>query len=184
MSDEIVIEIRAPKNEDVMFEPMRSKLRSAWRRAGLPAGSTSRSAHLLSLPDLPGMRVCLTPSQRVGKVVDPLGFDENQTLLLEANAVFRNLPSHRKDQHPAPDRVYTKLTQDDVATWFYWMKRLVDKGEAVVVSGSLDRKPPEGRIRVGGFDSRHTAPRYKDQWDRIKAGENVDEVVRSGKPSD
>jgi len=132
-ADDLVIEIDMPKGERYNFRPSPNEygperfLRSRHALDKLTPGSRSHLGKLATLPELPGQHVVLNVAKRYGKVIDPMGWDENAELLakveaLKAASPIRALGATRTKAIRGRE---VKLSPRAVATWLYHMRRAV-----------------------------------------------------------
>jgi len=168
-SEECVVELVGPQNENIEFPPLMEVFRGRWDRSGIPAGTTGRTSGVLALPTIPGIHICLNVAAKRGRVFDPLSLPEHAGTLAAINRVVKHANSLLEDSSAMPERVIENLSNDQAATWLHWMNELVKRGKAVLVSGNLERKV-SGRVRVSFYDSRQNAPIYLDEEEEARAG--------------
>lgn len=136
---EITIEIASKNSNRVVFKPLLSKpLRGRWTIASTGGESTAEVLRQLMAvaPEIPGIRIAIDPQKRQARVYDPLGLPENKTLQEEIARVLNNHQQWGWGAAPWPTATRDEMSANDIKTWLYEMRRLVDSGLAVIVSGS------------------------------------------------
>lgn len=118
---EIVVEVDHPKNSDVFFYPATQSVRSRFipYRSGTGAPGQLNKYQARGIP---GQRIHIHVGSKVGRITDALAEDES----------FYEELKRDMDTGPKPIRVgvpnrtvvFTGLTDEDVQTWLFWMKRL------------------------------------------------------------
>jgi len=121
---EFTIEICAPQNNTVYFAPTKEILRGRTDMRTLPVGTQS-SVGILQTPVCPGLHIRIDPVNMVGQVIDPLSKDPE----LMASISNAHVAAGQKKRSPVPT-ITRKLDRNGVATWAYWMIRLVNDGLA------------------------------------------------------
>lgn len=138
------IEVDSPLNSNLSFLPIQRTVRGRfdYLRTKEPTHETTRSG------PFPGQVIGLDINNGKGYVREPLHEVGNQHLRKEIEGRF-SLP---------PERV--EFPSAHVPTWLHWMKKAVESGQAVVVSGRLpDIIDGEPRTRF------YIAPVRKDKKD-------------------
>lgn len=164
---EIMIELVNPKGMDLLFDPLQVRLRSRFSRQMLPPGMTAGDTGLDALPDIPGMCVALNVATKTARVFDPLGVKSNEQRLAAINNVLAQ--NGRPAIGPAPETVKHLSTDNEVATWLYYMRRLVHEFKiALHVTGSaplgeLKDKLP-GDPQVDWYSSQFGSPKTLTQY--------------------
>lgn len=156
-------------NANIQFPPLLETFRGRWRRENLSPGTTAVKSGVLGLPMIPGIHIALNISMKRGRVFDPLSDPKHERTLQQINRVLKTANSLLEESHPVPEQIIENMNGENVATWLHWMKELVNRGKARVVSGTLDRQA-KGRIRVGFHDSSDKAPIFKDEFDKVREG--------------
>lgn len=169
---EVVIEIGDSRNRNVLYPPTATQLRGAWKKANL-IGITM-DVRMTQMPDLPGLYVVLDCKRARLMVVDPLSAPENKSLLVQASAVHKDV--FRVPAGPEQDKVENDLNDTRLKTNLYWMRRLVDNGQARVVKGELpamdDIETLPGYTRAEAWNSSARARKYREEDDAEVAGRN------------
>ena len=160
---EIVIEMGDEKNSNFFFDPLNKILRGA-----LDVSKVTSKGKGLAVGNIPGLRVGLTISGKTARIFDPLGLPNERGRLDHINeARRRNFESEVK---ACPQETYEKMTDNQIGTFLYWMRRYVEEKKAVVMPGSA---------RLNGFEipgdplidnhhnSSHTAPRRLSEFDKL-----------------
>lgn len=166
MANEIIIEIDAPHNANVVFHPIQSVLRGRWLDTRIPSGHGSRNTQIRDIKDVPGMRIALDVQAKKARVFDPLGEQQYRQLCLDIRTKWQTSagvqPLIAAPVEPIPEKEFN-LTQEQVATWWHWMKRLCAQGDARHVSGTWGTQP-KGRIKVNFYDWNRRNPQYLDEF--------------------
>jgi hypothetical protein len=153
----VVVEIADPLNRQVLFGPNQERLRGRWDPHNLMLGDTS-SVGLMQMPVIPGVLVALDLREKRGSITDPLAAPENARLLAQTSNFHREL--WKQAISPRPSVVQEEMSDDDVATWLYWIMRVVIAGQARVVQGvvpkdekAVKKLVPRGHIRKDFYNS-------------------------------
>lgn len=136
----VTIEVNESRNNNVMFLPLSENLRGRWDAHRLNPGDQS-IAGLHRIPVIPGLHVSVIAADRMCRVDDPLEMPGNRQLLAEINSVHKQIFKRELTFKSAVVR--QPVDDDEMATWVYWMMRLVKGGLANVVTGSLPRSDDE-----------------------------------------
>ena len=157
----IVIEVGDNQNSNIMFNPHRKELRGRWDRHRLPAGTTSVDKGLLAVESLPGARIEVDTETKIARIYDPLKEDPEWAAKMPGiNAVLKIALDNANGFAPFETQVM-ELNDDGLATWVYWMKRLVQSKKAWLHEGStFPEQNPPGRIRVDFFNYGQKRARY------------------------
>jgi hypothetical protein len=166
---QFVIEIAGPKNENVIFSPTRTKVRGRWDNAKTMHRDRGEAMKKLAMaaPSIPGKCILLDTDKMVGEIFDPLkDTREGQVALQAIKQVFKEYSTEFGTATPEghPRETYPKLTPDDVKTWAFYMRNLLDTKMAEVVAGSAKlptideiRKWPGRRLRDPLNDGQQTS---------------------------
>lgn len=152
---EIVIEAGSDTAEvtgrNPMFPPAQIKLRGLIDVDQIkePLARMSRFAR----HKFPGQRLHFDPASKKAWVEETL-YQDGYRPQRDAIARFYSLPERTKD-----------ISGDhDVATWLFWMKRLVDSGLARLVSGEFpDPLPPNPKMEFFGQELKSNEERKIDK---------------------
>ena len=149
------IEFGNDTNGNILFGVTGEVMRGRWSPASPSLRGMTSSAGMNQMPELPGMRLAVDSDDMVMTITDPLGEPENAGLLDEANRVLKGVFSTTSK---AADKVVRELSQDEYKTLLYWMRRLLDSGDARTVSGSVPemttiRSSIAGQIRKAFWDT-------------------------------
>ena len=157
---EVTIEIAGPINENVLFPPLQERMRGRWEKRKLPLGDTGE---IYKLPDIPGLYIRVDPRSKTLQMIDPLGLPENADLMKEIARKYKEIAGLGSDlsgdKRPREGVRKVVKNDDEVATWLYWMWRLVSEGMAVKISGPdltltlLQEAYPEAKVRRNWYDS-------------------------------
>lgn len=127
---EIVIELDHFKNSDVLFYPIQKLLRS--RIVPSRTGRRIPEQFFRFEHDaIPGLYIHLNEKKKIGRVTDPLSYPENEGKKLAIDAARRQHAAQRGSSLPKPiapwkEIVKENLTTDEIRTWKFYMRRLVD----------------------------------------------------------
>lgn len=155
---EVVIEVVADANENVFFPPLQDRLRGRWDTRKLPIGDTSADG-LLRMPTIPGLYLRVDPRTKTVEMSDPLALPQNARLLAEVSQVCESIPGLGNRVRPRQGFTKQLKTDDEVATWLYWLWRLTSQRMAEKVRGidltldDLQAAYPEANIRKNWYDS-------------------------------
>jgi len=166
--DEIVIELDDGKNGNMMFPPTQTIYRGSFKRENLPAGATSASG-LLAMPTLPGFLISLSFSERRGRILDPLGFESNKQLFDKWGSFLSGGAAGMQKLSPEPPKVVENMTDNQLATWHYHMRRLCQANHASLKRGAF-REKVKGTARVDFFDSNPFGPKTEEEMEQYRNG--------------
>lgn len=165
---DIAIEFGTSGNDNVYFDPVSDILRGRHERSNLlnrQPGASSRSTPLLSIDVIPGMVAVLNVRKKRAAVIDPLEWPENKALLDSLQSKIESMPGQTvvgRKIGPVPAMRRDAMTDSDVATWWYHMKRLTfppaaggGEVQARLVFGEFGVCPP-GKIIADAAASRHS----------------------------
>jgi hypothetical protein len=137
---EVVIELgRDNKNINPFIEPLGEARRGKWRRSNLPVANLA-DAEVAGLPNLPGYKVAVDLVARKIRVFDPLEKESNRR---DIESSLRKFFKRRLEIEP--EQVTHDQPLATLQRWLVWMHRLVEGGNAKVVSGEI---PDEIKHRV------------------------------------
>lgn len=159
---EVVIEIADDRNRSVLWPCTKRLLRGRWLRANLLGITMHRD--IQTMPDIPGMRVSLNCATKTAKTTDPLNEPRQKELCERLKTVLSEL--FRIPSGPEKDSEKTNLSPSEVKTWLYWMRRLVDNAQALVISGALpeleDIAKLEGETSIQNWNSSQRVARTRE----------------------
>lgn len=142
MSKVIEVELDTPGNSNVLFPPLTRNVRGRFllSRVAEPQAGAKRDEYG---DEIPGQRLALDLDTHEGFLIEPLHFDQFRVLKLKIEAKRFGL------EEPVQRFALSGESQpsgQDVPTWLFWLKRLVDAGCARVVKGEsyLPAKLPAG----------------------------------------
>jgi len=161
---ELVIELGTEQNQDVMFNPLRKRFRGRYDRHLLPPGSIGgENSMAMRIDQVPGIYVTIDLGRKRARIVDPLSLPENKALMAHINKCIGGIGTK---YDPVAEEVHENMSDKQIATWIYWMARLVKKKYASVVSGSFPDRLPSRGVKVDFFNTSQ-APRvnrYLEQF--------------------
>jgi len=172
----VTIELATERNDDVVFRPASVEPLRGRKTPGGWNGATAKNdpnVQALLTMTIPGLRIELDVKNRHGRIYDPLGLPENERLMADiaarapsASVFGGNAPAGPANRKllPVVEVAKRSMTEQEVATWFAYMQRLVRGGKAILVSGDLDQKVSGDPI-VSFFAQEIKAPRTRRQWD-------------------
>jgi hypothetical protein len=176
----VTIEIATKKNSNLLFGPNMERLRGRWSRTNLKGGKSMHAA-LAEMPDIPGLYLTVDTTKRLLVVSDPLletkdGKELNRRLELHLEQFESQFGRMR-----AKPRVETEdATDEQIKTWLYWFRRLINNEQARVVSGDVpelkDFAKMPGKVVAEPFNIL-SDKRYKDlgepKEDKAGAGKDA-----------
>ena len=134
MAWELVIQVRAPKNRAVLFPPTDSNLESDWRADQ----HLNACQEVRALGEIPGHELKVSFKDKKALLHHRMHdatpeFDRalRKAIRSDANGIGINFT------HYPPDQEFEIVTEDDRATWLWWIKRNVDRNRFVLKQGSL-----------------------------------------------
>ncbi len=140
----VTVEVVAESNRNVMFHPLAKVIRGRWDHHDLAAGDQSERG-LREMPVIPGLEITVSHEDRHLRVEDPLARPENIPLLQRVNAVWQHISRGNQQITFAPMDVRQDPTDDEIATWYYWVMRLVQGKQARVIRGA---RVPENEAEI------------------------------------
>lgn len=144
---EYVIEVGDNMNRNPKFGPTGEQLRGRWTASHVAAiEAHSAIKAISSIPIINGICLGIDREKRLGRRFDPLRetaegkaiWARVQPLLDQYNEIFD------QGMKPWDQAVFPQLDDNDVKTWFYWMRRLLDAKQAFLQS---DRFPTMDEIK-------------------------------------
>ena len=169
-SNELIIEIATANNNDVVFKPSdQQMLRGRKTRAGW--GNTTFHSHpernQMLNKEIPGLHIGLDAAERRARIFDPLADPKYKILLTEIESLITSFGVAQGKPQPCPDQIRENLSDNDIATWLHWMRRLVGEKKAIVRQGEISKKV-KGRVQVSFGIESPDQPRYEDEWERYR----------------
>ena len=148
----LVVEIEAgdDRNSQVLFAPKQETLRGRFSPHNF-AGDASSLRGIMNMPAIPGVRVRLDFRAGTGLIHDPLSQPQHQATLEKASAIWKKvnpMEAAGRDIVARPEMLEEEMDDNRVATWMYWMMRMVGGGLARVVSGDMPQCGNETEIRA------------------------------------
>jgi len=144
-----IVEIAAPRNRNVRFGPTLERLRGRWSHTVTGGRSVHESLSRLHMvaPEIPGIYLSLDTKIREAKRYDPLReTEEGRRLWVQIEEVCDLYHEYFGRRKPWDTAVYPNMHANDMKTWLFEMRKLVDAGLARPVSGS-DPLPDLDKIR-------------------------------------
>jgi hypothetical protein len=193
-SSEIVIELFDRRlGNDILVDPLRDKFRGRFVRSMQNGTAREEEASLNALPDIPGICFALDPVKKEVRLFDPMGLPGNAQRMTAFNAAMQQ--AGKQPFAPVPEKTIPLGTQDGVATWLYWMRRMVFEHKlAVHVPGSAslgvaDPYLPGGVLNQAaleaGLPGDPTIDWDSSPYDNPKTlGEYKQALRRAGRPRD
>jgi hypothetical protein len=191
------IEIAGPRNERAIFSPIgKERLRGRWNFAKVAHLDKNKAANgealrelSLVAPLIPGLYIVLDTDRRIGSVLDPLGeSQEGKRIQAEIKKIverYRFALECGADPRPKVD--YPSLSADDIKTWLFHMRTMVDTGIAEVPSGVAPlptiaeiRAMPGRRLRDPGNSGPQEAESEAEARRTGKLYRWADEVPEAG----
>lgn len=163
------VEIATRNSGDWYTWTLGMKLRGRWSRHNLGPYTASVSRQMSSMPDIPGMRVRVTPKENKVQVYDPL--EKDPELLRKVSGVFRSSKFGM-----GPEFTYVKpsekvMDDDMFVTFLIELRSAYDKEHPVceLVSGEMPTKEQIASLpgrELNNPNSPYKLPRYKGDEDR------------------
>ena len=154
----VKIEISDKCNRNVMFHPLQQKLRGRWDAQNV----SYKRAHqaLAQLPTvIPGIQVIIDTNRKTRGYMDPLSNSEHAETVEKIKMAREQVSGISPGHNPWPAVKFENSTHNELKTWMYWMRRLVDSKKAIII-GNADSLPTmadiesmPGDIFVGQFNS-------------------------------
>jgi len=143
---QIIIEMTAPRSRRPVFKPNQSKpLRSRWNASSMLGQGTPAPALvelMASAPEIPGMVIAIDTQKREGRIFDPLAETPDGKAIWQRMKPVLDANQEVFGSNMQPQRTVVRegMEPDDMKTWLWEMRKLVDSGAATVVSGQLPEK--------------------------------------------
>ncbi len=150
----IVVDVEGLKNQPPFFFPLSKALTPTYDKA---RDSVQSSKLLSAVGKILGTRIIIDLDSSQATLVDRMGLAENKSHLEFVQQISRTeVGGFRNAGTPAPPESVSISSEQDMVTWLYWVRRLVDKGSFVVVSGSehlpsIEQIKQMGDIRIGNI---------------------------------
>lgn len=180
------IEVAGPQNQGLAFAPYGGRLRGRWESSRVAHFDKSEGMKALSqIPVIPGICIELDTDKHYAKIFDPLReTPQGQVVWRQVSGVLERYQtefgSMRELMEP---KEYRDLSQDDVKTWAFEMRKALDGNLARYVE-PCDRMPTADEIRFA-----MPGRRVRDPWNsgpqEEKLQKYTDEVMagaRRGRP--
>lgn len=146
------VEMGDSKNRCMVWPLDQRNLRGRWRRDNI-AGVTTDDRFAL-MPDLPGHCITMDAAKKAAIIFDPLSDPKNERILKKAQAVAEAIWGTKcaGDQAVRND----DMSDDEVKTWAYWVRRYLDARQCRVVRGTVPEMAEilalPGRVAHHNFD--------------------------------
>lgn len=138
-SNELTIESANSRLGPVVFNPTKSKLRARFNK-----GSMIGDEHVAStdmLPDgIPGQRITINIRERRAVIFDPLELPEYRDMLATITAANRSTPMGKAATY-YPRETYENLTNSEIKTWLYEIRKLLDQPTHMTPGWGRDNRP-------------------------------------------
>lgn len=144
------VEMGDDKNRSFIFLPTTITMRGAYYRHNNSPLSFGDNP-MANMPDIPGERITVT-YEKDGTTASAITFDplsRDEKLLERVNQVHK--AAFGKGISPVPSRSY-ELDQLDFNTWVWHIARLVEKGDARVVEGTIPELKDGSEVKNNQFD--------------------------------
>lgn len=133
-STELVAEFNGPLNQNFLFKPLMEILRGRWMVRRVKLADTGK---LSAMPDLPGQYIAIDVKAKTYRVVDPLGFPENEDVLQAANAIRDATNIGGGKAKPRPEIVKQNVKDSDMKSLLWQVLELFESGDLTVVQGTM-----------------------------------------------
>lgn len=128
-----VVEVDSPRNAKLQWTPDGRTLRGRWDPKRVN-GSASESS-FQRMPILPGLYIVMDGPRRVLRFADPLNDPKNADRLKLAQETVQNTFGERHG--PEVDVEVKNLTDDEIKTACYWVRRYLDDQKVTVREGAV-----------------------------------------------
>lgn len=137
----VIVEIATKLNASVRFGPATSILRGRWTSSNAAHLSPSPSGpmrEIARIDRIPGIWIVIDMNKRMASVVDPLAeTEEGQEIYRQLRSIQNRFKGRIDQGGPLARTDYQDLSNDELKTWLYWTRRLVDNNMAVIIEGDL-----------------------------------------------
>ena len=164
----IVIEIADECNRSVLFHPNQMKLRGRWDSQRVSYKRPHPALAKLP-PIIPGIQIRVDIQKKLTGIFDPLSLPENAHIINAIKDARQEVSGISPGHDPWPAINRKDCADTEIKTWLYWMRRLVDEGQAVIV-GPEDSLPTleqlealKGDIHISQFNVLATRPYRKGE---------------------
>jgi hypothetical protein len=164
---EFVVEIATRLNQNVFFHPVGETLRGRWLTANV--SPMSLNSEILKVGDLPGVRIRVDAPRRKADIFDPMGLPEKRDALEGFQKRCRAELSSMFNEGPLPAKTYQNMSDTDLKTWIYWIRRLVNVNHVEIISGSvptleeIEALPGKTMFRLAETRFRNAKPYYREE---------------------
>jgi hypothetical protein len=154
----VQIEIRNPGNRGLLFKPTQTVVRGAIDFVSTKDPELYAYGMAFDGKTIPGKRIVLDTDKSEGAIYDPLAKPENDALAAKLRAKLSG-PIKGSEITFAEPKKYEKV---HAATWLYHMRRAVEAGHAVVVSGDINT-PVDGEPQKEFLHKREKVADKRDE---------------------
>lgn len=128
------IEIDNHRNQSVQWYPDGRQLRGRWENARIPRGNQI-GYDMRDMPDIPGIVIEVDTVKRTIRRYDPLRLERHKDLLAKIQDVHKRY----WNENVGPEVTFKaeKASDDELKTWIYWARRVLDCENCVVRVGSV-----------------------------------------------
>lgn len=135
------------------------------------------------MPDLPGLLIHVEGRGRRAAITDPMANPANREVSDKVSKIIAN--AQMGSMGPEPDYTVENLSNDDLKSWCYWVRRMLDNKQLRIHRGTvpsmdeISRMP--GKVFKENFDTgagkerlqdvvwkRYKAPRVEERFDRLE----------------
>jgi len=164
----VTVEIADECNRSVMFHPLQQKLRGRWDSQNV----SYKRAHqaLARLPNvIPGIQIIVDTNRKTRGYFDPLSKPEHAGTIDLLKQAKEEISGITPGCNPWPAVKFDNSSDSDIKTWLYWMRRLVDNGQAILIGDPASLPSMEeieslkGDVFVGQFNTLATRRFKKDE---------------------
>jgi hypothetical protein len=138
---EITIEVCGPNNERAKFIPTSEMLRGRWRALAIARFDThSFLKQLMSrVSEIPGICLAIDVEKAIGRRFDPLKETaEGRKIWKDVESILKEFESNIGAMRPWPEARYERMGPDQIKSWLYYMRRMIDGKKAVYAFGSQE----------------------------------------------
>ena len=179
-SAELVAEFNGNLNQTFLFKPLMETLRGRWMVSRVRLGDTGA---LSGMPDIPGQMIAIDVKNKSYRVVDPLGFEENEQVLHKANSITEAKNIGRGKMRPRDEINKSNLSDSAVKSLLWQLLELFDGNKVTIVQGTVPTRKQvlemPGKLQLRYATTNQKTPKFAED-EEIRALEERYGIVRPG----
>jgi len=165
---EFTVEVADEANRQWLCPILNEVLRGRWLRSNCP--NQQFTGALRHMPDTPGIMIAVNVIRKAVRVWDPLSDPRNAEVWAKAKAAFK--AHFNEETSPFKEVSKANLSDSDLKTWLYWIRRGVESKSLTVINGTVPdhetiRKCP-GKTKIEFFNSNQKAIRTIEDRERAE----------------